>query len=238
MKFLRLVQSGYENYTGPIGPYEFEDGVSVHQIPRVDRDRLATAFEFVEYEAEGDEHVPAGVAYRLIALSGVRAQVNEPLQRQTEEEKAVEQTVVESSKDQDHTIYTRAELERIADKRGIGGLREIGDKWDVKSREIMKLIGMIIQAQDTWLAIRDAKTNERRVNEAEFEQGVKDAVLAEQKIEAPQDENADENLDSEDAPEETLPEEIKTDEDLAEEAVEAAKLAAANGDMSAALGGE
>lgn len=226
MKFLRLIQSGYEDYSGPIGPYEFKNGVSEHQIPRVDRDRLAAAFEFVEYENEGDEHVPAGVAYRLIALSGVRADVVEPTVRQTEEEKLAEGKALTKTVAKDmssRAILSRADLERIADKRGIAGLRDIGDSWGVKSREIMKLIGMIVEAQDFYLGSREAQTEERRQNEAEFEQAIVEQVREEQNLQAPEDEDEEP---------EAVPEEIKTPEDVEDEA---RMKAAASGDMSAAV---
>ena len=33
-KYLKLVQTGYETYTGPIGAYEFINGISTVMIPR------------------------------------------------------------------------------------------------------------------------------------------------------------------------------------------------------------
>jgi hypothetical protein len=44
-------------------------------------------------------------------------------------------------------VYTVAELEAIADRDGIVGLRKIGDPLGVKSQGIAKLISLIIEAQ-------------------------------------------------------------------------------------------
>jgi hypothetical protein len=45
-------------------------------------------------------------------------------------------------------VYTREELEKIADDKGIAGLREIADPMGVKDNSIMGLIKEIIQAQE------------------------------------------------------------------------------------------
>lgn len=224
MKYLRLVQSGYENYTGPIGSYEFVDGVSVDMIPRNDRDRLATAFQFVEFESEDDEPVPAGVAYRLVAMSGVRASDPEPLERQTVEEKVEEVAKAADMAEPTRTIYERKNLEAIADKRGIGGLREIGDGWGVKSRQIIALIEMILSKQDEWQKLQEKKRIERRENEAVFDAEVSDAAKAEVPVPAPEPEQTQE------------PE--KTDTDDASGVSSETANAAMTGDMSASLNGE
>lgn len=218
MKYLRLVQSGYENYTGPIGSYEFVDGVSVDMIPRNDRDRLATAFQFVEFESEDDEPIPAGVAYRLIAMSGVRASDPEPLERQTVEEKVEEIAKAADMAEPTRTIYERKALEAIADKRGIGGLREIGDVWGVKSRQILALIDMILSKQSEWQRAQEEKRAERRENETAFEVSLNEAVKAEVPIPAP--------------------EQVKETDTGASGVSSETTTAAMTGDMSASLNGE
>lgn len=49
--------------------------------------------------------------------------------------------------DEATVVYTREELELIADDKGIGGLRDIGDKLDAKSNSIEGLIDKILTAQ-------------------------------------------------------------------------------------------
>lgn len=168
-KFLKMVQAGYENYNGPIGAYEFVNGVSTVMIPRNDRDRLATAFQFVEFTEEGVDEVEAGVAARMLRDSKVAAEETKTLARQTEEEKQIEDASVVMIAEKPPVIYTRDELEKIADKKGINGLREIADNWKVKHRSILPLIALIEQAQNRWLAERQAAFEARGIAREAFE---------------------------------------------------------------------
>lgn len=147
-KKLKFVQKGYETYSGPIGKFTFVDGVSTEEIHRVDRDTLSTAFQFVEIDADGTEQ-EAGVAARLVSDSAARMEYAGSLARQTEAEALVEQTHIEARKNPtSDTLHTRAQLEEIADKRGLKGLRaEVGDKWGVRNRSITLLIEEILVAQ-------------------------------------------------------------------------------------------
>lgn len=151
-KYLKMAQDGYENYTGQIGAYQFVDGVSVDMIPRSERDRLAAAFRMEEF-AEGEDPIPAGVAYRLVALS---ASVQDPIpeaEHQTEVEKAAEEAeLIAKAKELEFqpVIYSKEELEQLADKQGIAGLRSIASPWKVKSKSIVELIEGILRAQSIW----------------------------------------------------------------------------------------
>jgi hypothetical protein len=49
----------------------------------------------------------------------------------------------------DVTIYSREQLEAIADQEGIHGLRKVGDVLNVKGVSIRTLIEDILKAQDT-----------------------------------------------------------------------------------------
>jgi hypothetical protein len=157
-KKLKFVQKGYETYSGPIGKFTFVNGVSTEAIHRVDRDTLSTAFQFVELDDDGVE-TPAGVAHRLVADSAARAVYAGPLKRQTEAERTVENTTLQASKGKaPDVLHTRAELETIAEKHGIKGLREqVADKWGVRNRSISLLIEEILAAQAKVLEKRQAR---------------------------------------------------------------------------------
>lgn len=179
MKKLKLVQAGYKNYTGPIGAYEFVDGVSVDFLPQVERDRLAVAFEFVEVDTEGVEN-PAGIAHRLVSQGDTVAEILPVLDTQTEEEKLQElKDAADNVSRANITIYEKDDLQRIADKGGIKALREIAVLWNVKHRSIPVLIGMILDAQ----AASEAKLEELRVRKAEAEKAL--APVAEESSVAP-----------------------------------------------------
>lgn len=160
LKKLKLVQKGYETYNGPIGKFAFVNGVSVEAIHRVDRDTLATAFQFVEVDEDGTE-TEAGVASRLVSESANRSAAAiyaGKLKRQSTGEKEVEQTRIEAgkSKKKAEILLTRAQLEEIASKHGIKGLRaQVGDKWGVKNRSIPLLIEEILAAQAAVLQPRN-----------------------------------------------------------------------------------
>lgn len=156
MKKLRLIQSGYEDYTGPIGAYDFVNGESVEVINRPDRDRLSVAFQFEEIDAEGNAE-PAGIAHRLISERDKPAEVREPLERQTEDEKRAELVAEVLKSDVPPDTHTLEELHKIMDTAGIAGLREIAAVWNVKHRSAVVLIQMIMDKQKAYLALRQLK---------------------------------------------------------------------------------
>lgn len=167
-KFLRVMQEGYENYTGVIGVYDFVDGVSVQKIGLAARDRLAAAFAMVEFD-EGEEPIPAGPAHRLATMSHVALGVVEPSERQTDEEKAEEERLAAKLAAEtafNPAIYDFEQLQKIADKGGIKALREIAEPWNVKSRQIGDLIQLILDAQKDWVEKRGA-TSEARIEQIE-----------------------------------------------------------------------
>jgi hypothetical protein len=218
-------------------------------IPRVDRDRLAAAFQFVEYVEEGVDEIPAGVAERLVANASIRASDEGPSQRMTEEEKAAEDAMATLTKDDNRVIYSLEDLQKIADKKGINGLREVAAPWEVKHRGVKELIGLIVQAQENWLAARQAEFERRGLVRTEFEQSL---VPQPAEVEKPAD--APVNAPAEDAPADHTPPpaaEESEDDEIEEDPVEipspdaeedepatSPEDAAETGDLAAALNQE
>lgn len=166
-KHLRLVHAGYENYTGPIGAYEFVNGVSVEAIPQNARDRLATAFQFMEVAEDGSE-VMAGGPARMLREAVLTVEPTQKLLRQTEGEKHAEDLRALLGGERVRTLRSRKNLEGVADKMGIYGVRLVAGAWKVRSKSIPDLIDMVIEAQAAYV--------ERRV-EALVEKGA-DAASA------------------------------------------------------------
>lgn len=157
MKYLKITSPGFETYTGNLGGIDFFQGRSVDFVPRLFADRLTAAMQMVEVDADGNEE-PAGVSHRLVADAAERAPMIEPLERQTDEERAAEdQDQLNRAIRSDVVILTREELEEIMSKSGIKGLREAAAPWGVKDRNAVALIEQILEAQSAFIADRDAK---------------------------------------------------------------------------------
>lgn len=151
MKYLKVVDAKWKGYTGALGMARFVDGRSETMLPRHIRDRMAAAMNFVEIDADGNEQ-PAGAAHRMIREYAERAAPVSQLSRQSEGEKNAEIAAAQVALAKIPAVLTRAELEAIAEKQGIKGLREIGKKWNVKHRAIPTLIEMILDAQEKAVA--------------------------------------------------------------------------------------
>ncbi|MFA9261783.1 MAG: hypothetical protein ACEQSB_00285 [Undibacterium sp.] len=153
---LKLTRSGYEDFTGHLGRIEFQDGVSVEDVGARDSDRLV-ACGFSVVNSETDEEL--GVAARLVSDMQMRQPVIEPLDRQTKEEKAEEDRIVllRLNKAPTDKFYEAEELDAVADKSGIKGLREIAELWKIKSRSIPEMIGLIMGAQNAFLKMQEEK---------------------------------------------------------------------------------
>jgi len=129
---IRLIESGFEKMTGWFGPVEFKDGVSVDDVTQVQANRLAS---LVRIETVEDAPKNPSVAQQIIDSQSW--QMDAKMSREV-----VPQPIPEEKKK-----WTREELEALADKDGIEGLRPIGTSLNVKSNSIVTLIAKILHAQ-------------------------------------------------------------------------------------------
>lgn len=126
--------------------FEFKDGISVKPLHFIAAQRLAMEARGLVYlDEQGNEvgEVVAG-SMPLAELS------HEPVVTLRKEEEAQEVGTVEvtDQKTGEPSVYQipdRAELEAIADKSGLAGLREIGDKVGVRGKTIPALIDKLLE---------------------------------------------------------------------------------------------
>lgn len=141
---IRLIEPGFERYTGNIGDVNFVDGLSERGISQNQADRIAAVMRVKVESGEG-----AVGAARLVTLKGERAAVEAPRPRVSEqqpESKPAAEPAAQSAPAPER-IYTEEELAQIADAKGIAGLREIGKSYGVKDKSIGGLIREILEAQ-------------------------------------------------------------------------------------------
>lgn len=158
MKHLKIVQAGWETYSSYMGGVLFKDGVTVHPLPQFVADRISSGIQMVEINEDGSE-TPAGVAHRLVAESGARAAVVQPLERASDADLAKEAALdaIRAQKAPVDVFYSAGELEKIVDEQGLKGLRVIGDQWGVKHRSIPVLLKLILDAQTEFLEARNQR---------------------------------------------------------------------------------
>lgn len=131
---IKIIEAGYEGFTGQLGIYEFENGITVDDVGRGDAAALGAMLSVVDAETG----LNPSETQRMINMAGVPAPV--------ETSGIVAQTAATS------TDLTRADLEAIADASGIKGIREIAEVLSIKGNAISELIDKILAAQDTRIA--------------------------------------------------------------------------------------
>jgi hypothetical protein len=148
MKF-RLTGGGYQNFTGPMGTVDFEDGLSVRDVLPNEGKRLAALFggEWEDGSTANvgqiymdNMHTPAPF---VSGQPGVEQQVTitpDQLIDGPQEVKLDEQAVAELQS------YTEDQLAAVADDKGIAGLRAIAEPLGIKSNSIRGLIDAILAA--------------------------------------------------------------------------------------------
>ncbi|CAG9228836.1 hypothetical protein [Burkholderia vietnamiensis] len=128
---IRMVQAGYEKFTGLFGGVQFEDGESAHEVDERTAARLAN---IVRIEREDGSNPSASqlvldIQSRPMAVAQTGAPTAEPIK------------------------YSQGFLEQVASERGIKGLREIGDTLGVKATGIADLIRLILEKQGVKLEV-------------------------------------------------------------------------------------
>ncbi|MCG5512853.1 hypothetical protein [Ectothiorhodospira shaposhnikovii] len=143
---LRIVEPGWEFYTGPFSGVMFLNGVSTRDVTKFEEDRIAASVRVVSEDGQA-----VGAANDIIRGKDLRAEVvPESARADAESEKVTVEAVQEppvAKKVSDDKVWTQEELESVADSRGIAGLREIGEPLGVRSKSIKELIDGIIKAQ-------------------------------------------------------------------------------------------
>lgn len=147
---IRVVEAGFENYTGMLGNVMFENGVSVSEPSGFDVARLTSLMRFENVET--GEQVSPGIEYqqKFLDMEAPIVPINylhEERQDEVIPEKIENPIEPVAQVEQSKKRYKREELEAVADTKGIHGLREIAEPMGVKATSISKLIEEILEAQ-------------------------------------------------------------------------------------------
>lgn len=154
------------NTTGYIGPILFENGVSVGLVsPRQANQfrAIMTGVTIVQDDGVTPDdalnaifpvqplgaYIDMGIDPPSIYLTDWQGQYPEgygPPREQPVQEQEPEQPPAPPEPEPEVPKWTRQELEAIADKEGIAGLREISERHGIKGRAIVELIDAILAA--------------------------------------------------------------------------------------------
>lgn len=130
MKHLKILEPGYGKFSGYFGTVEFKDGVSIKPVTSIEALRMAALLRVEQVGEEQDETIDMRVNFSAPVAQPVEAAPTAPA--------AGEQV--------DGKKWTRAELEEIADKHGIKGVREIAGPMGISGKSIAELISAIVSA--------------------------------------------------------------------------------------------
>lgn len=155
---VKITDPGFAGFTGHFGTVWFEDGVSEH-ISSAEAERLGCIVKCETLEGQNPSATQRMVDIQqknldelLAEGKGVvgadrnaeqkPAQVEQPAGDQADQvnqpvAKTEEATVATAG---GKPTFTRKQLEELADKEGIAGLRNIGSQYGVKGRSIVEII--------------------------------------------------------------------------------------------------
>lgn len=157
--FIKIVQQGWQGFTGSFGTCKFKDGIA--ETTEIEAKRLGTLVKIVECTAEGFEFDTVNPAHDIVKMRHVSAPVQEARNAEegpTESPPATvppaapaETAPVETSTPPPPPIktlkYAREALEKLAGEEGIKGVRTIAEEFNLKGTSISGLIDAIMEAQ-------------------------------------------------------------------------------------------
>lgn len=124
MSQIRILEPGWETFSDFLGEVEFKDGVSINPVTRFQAQRIGGNIKIEMLDgsdpSEAAEH--AELVNSEVPLTVFDAPV-----------------IAEEAQPIVYD-FTRESLEDTADKKGLAGLRPIGEKYGVKSNSIIGLI--------------------------------------------------------------------------------------------------
>lgn len=145
---IRLIQPGFERYNGQMGVHFFEEGLSVADVRDQDAVRMSAVML-----CEWEDGSSANVAQSILDNANTAAPVYSTKGDGSDHDAAADRVaqraaVVESAVSADKprtSTFSAEQLEAIADKSGIKGLREIADPLGLKGTSIKELIDSILK---------------------------------------------------------------------------------------------
>lgn len=143
---VKITEPGWERYSEYLNGVKFENGESTEDLNQMQVDRIASTMRVKVIDGVPENQ-------RLVAENKRQAEVKETLKRAEIEELEAErkrdaEKKAEEVKKVAGQVFTREQLEEIADDHGINGLREVGDRLGVKARSIGGMIDAILKAQE------------------------------------------------------------------------------------------
>lgn len=131
---LKIIEKGWETYTGPLRGGMFVNGVCEDISP----DHARQLANYIRVETDEGKNPSSSQAI----IDAQDTPAFSPTYQNAEESGNLSGTMKPASKQ-----YTQAELEAVADAKGIDGLREIATPMNVKGTSIVKLITTILEVQ-------------------------------------------------------------------------------------------
>lgn len=142
---VRIVEPALSNYTGMLYSISFKDGVSERELTTQEVSIIGASMRVESMEGDqvgaGMEHMKA----HSMTLDNALTKNAKDVDDVTAASDAAKLDTVTA--DSQVISYTREQLEAIADKDGISGLREIADPVGIKGRSINELIGELLEYQ-------------------------------------------------------------------------------------------
>jgi hypothetical protein len=148
----RLASEGFKDYTGVFGGVQFENGatndvLTLRQVNNIGGivvlEKVLSNGDFFQVGPHSTDPISIDYIRHLTEETNIAYEatlaVNKDAYVSVEPASLVEAPIVSNAK------YTREELELIADKSGISGLREISDPYSIKARSVAEIINALLE---------------------------------------------------------------------------------------------
>lgn len=139
---IKIVEKNWDGYTGALAGFSFVDGVSENDIDLYKALYIGGVIQIVD----ADTGLPVSELHEATLIKDIPLEAScetSPANIIEEAPIVEEEPVVEKIK-----IYTREELEAIADSSGIKGIRAIANQYNIKSTSIVELMEQILLEQN------------------------------------------------------------------------------------------
>lgn len=136
---VKIVEPGWEGYTGNFGVAVFENGVA--ELSELEANRVGAAVRIVELNEDDEEDGVVNVGHEITKTKDMSAPVEERVE-------VSDEPAPETEKVEEREVHTREQLEEIADAEGIKGLRVIANPLGIKSTKMSELIDKIMEAEN------------------------------------------------------------------------------------------
>jgi hypothetical protein len=150
----RLASEGFKSYTGIFGGVQFENGetnqeLTLRQVNNIGGivvlEKVLENGDYFQVGPHSTDPVSIDYVRHLAEENNIAYQATLAVNEDKPVDEKISPAIIAPLIGETNLLFSREQLEEIADKSGISGLRELSDGYGIKARSVAEIINALLE---------------------------------------------------------------------------------------------